>query len=161
MNIFEKNAFKWSTYEANVQSYRSNLFSTQSILLAVCAFLLDRNSMILTIGISFIGLFQMWYIWFRVILTRVLIVDFYKNDLNIKYNNKGKQISDCNDPLKEKTYIKNKKIRQNINLNEGIGNNIRMTRFKLDVLIPISISIIWIIFILYSFSIKFGFNFNI
>jgi len=38
---FEPND-EWKTHDSNVQAYRSNLFSTQSILLAVVAIMLDK-----------------------------------------------------------------------------------------------------------------------
>jgi hypothetical protein len=157
---------EWKTHDSNVQTYRSNFFSTQSILLAVVAIILDKNN-ILTIIISIISLFQMWYIWFRVISTRIFIVDYYKYGMNKIFDNNGNYIplkTKCNDYLHEDIYATDKKIRNKINKNitELWGrktkfgknlkfNNFRLTRVKLDILIPISITLIWIFFLTNAF----------
>ena len=35
----------WSTYEANLQAYRSNFLSSQSIMLAVGAIIIDKSKL--------------------------------------------------------------------------------------------------------------------
>ena len=148
---------EWATYEANVQAYRSNFLSSQSILLAVGAFVIEK-SMILTILISAIGLFQMWFIWHRVICNRVLIVDYHKFGMPDIFDNNGNYCPSGiknNDYLEEETYVKNKAIRNKIN--EKLGEirrkkftNTRKSRKKIDWMIPISFTPIWIIYIVYG-----------
>jgi hypothetical protein len=162
---FEPND-EWKTHDSNVQAYRSNLFSTQSILLAVVAIMIDKNN-ILSILISIVGLFQLWYIWFRIISTRIFIVDYHKYGMNKIFNNKGKLIlSDikCDDYLREDIYATNKKVRHRVNKNitklwgrkNKYGQNLkfinfRMTRLKLDIIIPISMTLVWIFFLINAF----------
>jgi len=161
---FEPNDI-WETYDSNVQAYRGNFFSTQSILLAVVAIILDKNN-ILTILISIIGLIQLWYIWFRVITTRIRIVDYHKYGMNKIFNKKGdfspSKIMSGN-YLREDAYANDKTIRQKVNKKmsalwerknkrgqELKFRNFRMTRVKLDIIIPVSITLIWTFFIVNS-----------
>ncbi len=48
---------EWGIYEANVQSYRSNFLSSQSLLLAIGAITLEKN-MWLTVIIALIAVIQ-------------------------------------------------------------------------------------------------------
>jgi hypothetical protein len=162
---FETND-KWEIYEANVQAYRGIFFSTQSILLAVVAIVIEKNT-ILTILISIIGLFQMWYIWFRVIFIRICIVDFHKYGMNKIFDNEGNYpplYIPCENYLREDIYAKDRKIRKKVNKvmsklwerktvkgKELKFDNLRMTRIKLDILIPASITLIWIFFFTNAF----------
>jgi len=156
----------WETYDTNVQAYRGNFFSTQSILLAVVAFILEKHN-ILTIFISIIGLFQMWYIWFRVISTRIRIVDYHKYGMNKIFDNEG-NFSPSNVHskicLREDVYANEGKIRHKVNkkmsklwgrkTNHGQKlkfRNFRMTRVKLDIIIPISITAIWLFFLVNAY----------
>lgn len=59
----------WSTYEANLQAYRSNFLSSQSIMLAVGAIIIDKSK-IATILIAVIAVFQIIYVWLPVIYYR-------------------------------------------------------------------------------------------
>ena len=40
---FESNSSEWSAYEANIQADRSNFYSTQSILLAAGAIVIEKK----------------------------------------------------------------------------------------------------------------------
>jgi hypothetical protein len=158
---------RWMTYEANVQAYRSNFLSSQSILLAVGAIVLGK-SLILTIIISAIGIFQMWLIWYGVIAIRTRIVDYYKYSMSLGINklfdNKGNLVSSnvpCSEYLNENTYATNAGIRDKIN--EYISknwerktkfSNNRTTRVKLDIILPVSITFIWAVFIFYDVLVK-------
>ena len=144
---------KWSTYEANVQSYRSNMIASQSFLLSVGAILLDKSTCSLLICAS-IALIQLWFIWYRVIRVRTIIADFYKFNLSNRFSECGNPLTNGQCPLTEDTYLKKKHIRKIVNArlaqDEGkpkLKRNMRTTRFKLDLLLPISFTIIWISFI--------------
>lgn len=50
----------WSLYDSIVQSYRSNMIASQSLLLAVEAILFERSILLESI-ICVIGLIQLWY----------------------------------------------------------------------------------------------------
>lgn len=146
---FDSNA-RWSTYEANVQAYRSNMIASQSFLLAVGAILLEKNAVLLGVCVV-VALFQLWYIWYRVIRTRTIIVDFYKFQLFEKFNLNGAMLSDGEESLSEEEYLKNVQIRRKVNEQLAkdkhkpkLRHNLRLTRVKLDLILPISFSIIWV-----------------
>jgi hypothetical protein len=156
----------WKTYDSNVQSYRSNLFSTQSILLAVVAIILDKATfltMLTSVLIPVIGLIQMWVIWFPIIRKRIRIVDYYKYGMGKIFDNEGNfllsgvQFDNC---LKEDVYANDRTIRHKVNriITTRWGRktkkgekilpfgNFRMTRIKIDILIPVSFTLIWVFF---------------
>lgn len=153
------NETNWSVYEANVQAYRSNFISSQSFMLAVAAIVLDK-SFVLTFIISTLSIIQIWYIWFRIIHIRTIVVDFYKYQM-YKYfdNNGGLKDNNTINYLCENTYVRNKFIRKKVNENmskffnrgEKTFHNFRLTRIKIDIIIPILFTIIWIAFLCYSF----------
>ncbi|MBR3904226.1 MAG: hypothetical protein IKJ51_00750 [Clostridia bacterium] len=139
---------KWSTYEANVQAYRSNMIASQSFLLAVGALLLEKSFVLLSVCVA-VAMIQLWYIWFRVIWARTKIVDYYKFDLRNRYDAQGKPAENAEDFLDEDTFIHNAKVRNHVYENLGmykkkLKQKFRTTRFKLDVLIPVSFSVIWL-----------------
>lgn len=141
---------RWSTYEANVQSYRSNMIASQSFLLAVGAVLLEKNSFLLGVCVS-IALFQLWYIWYRVIRIRTIIVDYYKFDLCNRFSACGNKLESNECHLTEDIYLKNTSIRRKVNLQLAedekrpkLKHNLRLTRVKLDLILPITFTIIWI-----------------
>lgn len=150
----------WSIYEGNVQAYRSNFISSQSFMLAVAAMVLDK-SFILTFIISAVSIIQIWYIWFRVIHVRTIIVDFYKYQMYVHFDEngdlKGKNTINF---LCENTYVTNKYIRKKVNQNmtkyfnrgKKVFHNLRLTRIKIDLIIPILFTIIWTAFLIYSFE---------
>lgn len=174
---------KWGTYESNVQMYRSNFISSQSFFLAVGAILLAKGTLLLVIILALIAAVNIWYIWFRIILSRIRIVDFHKFNMGkrfaLKVGSSGeKEVvmtddSENTDYLKirEKDYVGNRQIRKGINRlmtektemreqwsassDKGRFKNMRTTRLKIDVFIPISFSLVWLIFIGYSIYITY------
>lgn len=147
---------KWATYEANVQSYRSNFLSSQSIMLAVGAITL-QESYILTLIIAIIAIIQMWYIWFRVIYCRCIIVDYYKFLMYEHFDELGNiRNENSKSYLSEYAYVKKRKIRKNVNYNMRYiygrnkkFTNMRVTRIKIDVILPITMTAIWLAFVFY------------
>lgn len=147
---------QWSVYEANVQCYRSNFFSSQSFLIASGAITLSQDSPWLLYVVAAIALYQMWYIWYRVILIRIRIVDYWKYNLKRSYDSHGNktQIEPCpEDCLGETAYATNSEIRNKVNKNIGEERGIkfenrRLTRRKLDIHIPVSFTLVWIAFLL-------------
>lgn len=148
---------KWSTYEGNIQAYRSNFLASQSIMIAVGAMLLKESWFLVGI-VTFIALLQMWYIWFRVIYVRCIICDYHKFAMYDKFNNQGNIRKNNNDSmLQESVYVKSKKVRKKVNKNmerfykySTKFHNMRLTRIKIDIILPITMSIIWITFFVYS-----------
>ena len=169
------NKERWQTYEANVQVYRSNFISSQSFFLAVGAILLGKSPVWIILLLALVAAINIWYIWFRIIISRIRIVDYYKFGIGERFAlsvNKSSQrvvlLSDNPNiknyrQIREKDYVVSRKLRKEINkimsdneelrklwsdsANQGRFHNIRMTRMKIDVLIPILFSLIWIGFI--------------
>ena len=141
---------RWSTYEANVHAYRSNMIASQSFLLAVGAVLLEKSTILVGVCVI-IALFQLWYIWYKVIRARTIISDFYKFHLIENFNLDGGKLSEGETALSEDKYLKNTKIRRKVNAQLAMDrnapklkHNLRLTRIKLDLILPISFSIIWV-----------------
>lgn len=148
---------EWSTYESNVQSYRSNMIASQSFLIAVGAILFKQNICLEFLCIL-VALFQLWFIWFRIIRVRTIIVDFYKFKLGNIFDRYGNLRSEKDvNPLLEDVYVRNRSIRKKVNnklaelySNKKYKHNMRATRCKIDLCIPISFTFIWIAFLLCS-----------
>ena len=154
----DKHESQWTLYDSNVQTYRSNSLASQALLLAVGAFLYKEEYIILLITFL-VAMFQMWYIWYRVIRVRTIISDFHKFNFLYNFssfvNNEGDFEPNTSLPLTEETYTKNTKTRRKANYilanQTGIAKlkyNYRLTRVKLDIMLPLSFSFLWIIIIL-------------
>lgn len=150
----------WSTYEANLQAYRSNFLASQSIMLAVGAIIIDKSK-IAIILVAIIAVFQILYVWLPVIYYRFLLVDFHKYSLGERFDINGEFFeSENKNPLTELVYCKNKVVRRKVNnyistevSRERSFSNWRETRRKIDLIIPISMIVLWVIYILISFEI--------
>lgn len=149
----------WPTYEANLQAYRSIFLSSQSVMLAIGAIIIDK-SRIATVLIAAIALFQILYVWLPVIYYRFLLVDFHKYNLGERFDVNGELIKEnAKEHLTELIYCKNKKIRETVNFyiskeisRERPFSNWRETRRKIDIGIPISMILLWGIYLLVSFG---------
>jgi hypothetical protein len=60
-----------------IQSYRQKFISFESLLLAVGAIVVDKNPVVMVFAAS-IGVVTIWGIWYRIVRSRHLIVDYYK-----------------------------------------------------------------------------------
>lgn len=147
------NKILWSNNEVLIQSYRSCFISSQSLLIAAGSMFFEKSPTIFSV-ICGVALFQMWYIWFRVIRARTITNDFYKHDLNIYVDETGKALSSSADkkPLTEALYRRNYRIRKEANRtiaeitkNPKLKRNFRLTRIKVDILMPVSFTLIWIV----------------
>ena len=92
----------------------------------------DKSSFLFTI-IAAISLFHIWYLWFPVVKARGRIIDYYKYQIG-----KEPDIQICD----ETEYVKDKKKRQRTNSILGVESNWRLTRIKLDIILPIIFSIL-------------------
>ena len=154
----EDHSSQWSVYDSMIQSYRSNSLASQSLMLAVGAVLYNQRFLLLFIAFL-VAMFQMWYIWFRVIRVRSIISDFHKYAFKYNFtsfiNKKGDLEEKPADPITEKIYLKDRKARKKANRNLAekqndprLKYNFRMTRVKLDILLPLSFTFLWIILLL-------------
>lgn len=110
--------------------------------------LLGKNMVLLTVCVV-VAMIQLWYIWFRVIRARTIIVDYYKFDLGSKFNQNGDALRDGEKELDEDTFVRSRAVYHKVRKAMGIEKKklkrtFRTTRFKLDILMPITFSVIWV-----------------
>lgn len=157
-----KHTEQWTLYDSIVQSYRSNFIASQSLMLAVGALFINEN-ILLVLFVAFIAMFQMWYIWFRIIRVRTIIADFHKFNALYDFSNiinaHGALEIETKEPLTEYIYIKDRKIRKQANKNLSLcvekpelKHNFRLTRIKLDIILPTTFSLIWIAIVIYCIN---------
>lgn len=130
----------WATYEANVQAYRGSFNSTQSILLAFGALVYSQSNTNIFTLICAISLIQIWWIWFRVIRSRIFIVDYHKIFIDQKYITPSPE-----DKIGEKEYVKNSAARKKFNEDAKMDTNWRQSRKKMDIYLPIMYTVLWLI----------------
>ena len=150
IKVSDNNIGMWSVFESNVQTYRANMISSQAFLLAAGAVFV-KESFELEVACVILALMQLWYIWFRIIRCRTIIVDFYRYNLNEKFNNVGEKKRPFDNPLESEIYLKNRVIRKKVN--ECIfksGRRVKWTRIKLDIIMPISFSVMWVLMLAVS-----------
>ncbi|MCM1159368.1 MAG: hypothetical protein NC300_11395 [Bacteroidales bacterium] len=148
---------RWSVYEANLQSYRSMFLSSQSIMLAVGA-IITGKSVIATVVVAIVAVFQIIYVWLPVIYYRFLLVDFYKYSMGENFDAYGNLKEEKESlMLTEQIYCKNKDIRKKVNSTISVNQNSerafsnwRETRKKIDIVIPVSMIMLWIMYVLIS-----------
>lgn len=129
---------KWSVNENLLQHYRSIFISSQSFIIAVGAIMVGKPSWIF-IPIFLISLIMIWFIWFPVVKSRHRIVDYYKYSLEL-------DDTLIKNLCTETEYVNDKRKRNEANklFKNDIGNW-RSTRIKVDLILPISFSVIWLI----------------
>ncbi|HWU98217.1 MAG TPA: hypothetical protein VN114_06870 [Oxalicibacterium sp.] len=126
---------RWSINESLLQSYRSIFISSQSFLLAVGAIVSGKSGVVLY-ATAAISLVMIWAIWFPVVRSRHLIVDYYKFGMM--------------DFCDEDEYVNKRDVRDNANRQFKIGTNWRKTRKKLDLYTPILVSLVWVVLVIYE-----------
>lgn len=155
-NEFEpSNEAKWVASDSTVQAYRSNFLASQSFLLAVGAILLGKSALLVFL-VAGLALLSIWYIWFRVITIRKRVADYYQFGIGDRFNITSTQ------------YIKDKEKRRDVynaitdswDRSEHLPNGTtkkekfktnRLTRLKLDIFIPIIMTLVWVGFIINEF----------
>lgn len=129
----------WATNEGLLQGYRSTFIGSQSFLLAIGVLLLDKSlQMWMMLVMALISGGIIVYIWIPVVRARALIVDYYKIQLDHDFSNLK---NFCEN---EHIYIHNKKGRKLMNKEAGLESNWRLTRIKVDMLLPAIFFIIWV-----------------
>lgn len=148
----------WAINDANLQSYRNMYLSSQSIMLAVGAILIEKG-VILVVLLAIIALVQIYWIWVPIMYYRGIIVDFYKFKLGEHFDWNGDFVEEIAEhPLTDSIYCDNKKIREKVNYlyydkvyKEKPFSNRRTTRCKLDILMPISMTLMWVLYIVIAY----------
>lgn len=129
---------RWSVNESLLQSYRSIFISSQSFLIAVGAILLDAKTPVWLLAlIAGLALLMIWYLWFRVVVSRHRAVDYYKFQIDKKT---PENFFNC---CTEREYISNSLKRTSINCALQ-KKNWRPTRIKVDFLLPLIFTSIWL-----------------
>ena len=149
----------WPAYEANLQAYRTNFLLSQSVMLAVGAIIMDKSLLALLL-VAIISVFQICYIWIPVIYYRALLVDFHKHGLGERFDDRGDPLDEnSRSKLTELSYCKNIEVRKKVNLylseevvRERPFRNLRTTRKKMDAVLPVSMLLIWGVYLLYAFG---------
>jgi len=131
---------RWNVNETLLQSYRSIFISSQSFILAVGAIVLDKSIFIL-FSIAIMSLVMIWVVWFPVVVSRHRIVDYYKYRAL-----KPTDIPDCS----ESQYVHDPVKRKQANEVFGINTNWRLTRIKLDCVLPIMFTLVWSLLLGYA-----------
>lgn len=148
---------QWSTYEANVQAYRSLSVSSQSLFLTVGAILLGWDLRIPFFTVLAMAMITTWYIWFPAIFSRTAIVDFHKFRLGDRFDKNGdvQAKGDKGSRLDERDYARvtnlalRRRVYEHLSRPGYKHRTIRVTRRKLDVYLPILFTIVWVIFAVY------------
>ena len=135
---------RYTVNETLLQSYRTIFISSQSFLLAVGAIVAGKNPGVLFIT-AVLSLVMIWFIWFPVVRARHRIVDYYKI---------YKMLSATDiERLSENEYVHDHILRAKANKLFGI-TNWRETRIKIDIMIPVLFSLIWIVLFLSELGIE-------
>lgn len=153
---------QWSTYESNVQAYRGLSMSAQALYLAVGAILLGTGMRLPFFTVFILAMVTTWYVFFPVIFARTAIVDYHKFDLGSRFDEVGlPRAAESSARLSERAYASvtrgralRARVASHIDMPPGQKfRTMRQTRLKLDLFIPISITIVWAIFAAYIVAI--------
>jgi hypothetical protein len=141
---------KWSVNESLLQSYRQIFISSQSFILALGVIALDRpiSDSWLIVVLAVLSFIMIWYIWFRVVQSRHMVVDYYKYLLKKNQEDQKAIMLECS----EEDYLRNEKKRKWANESLGIPKEWRLTRIKVDLMLPIIFSVIWILLLVINWD---------
>lgn len=130
---------QWEMNEKLLQQYRLISILSQSVNVLIGAVLLTAEiSKWGYVFITVVFLFITWGIWFPVLRSRALLVDYYKYQV---LQNKPAACS-------AKEYIHDRSKRKEFNLHYDVSKNFRVTRMQLDRILPGIYSLVWLIFVL-------------
>lgn len=127
---------RWSANEALLQSYRSIFISSQSFLLTAGAVLTGKSPTLLFV-VAGAALVMIWLVWFPVVRAPLRIVDYHKYAAALASEALANLCS-------EHQYVHDPSSRIKANALLGIATNWRATRVKMDILLPILFSALWV-----------------
>lgn len=151
---------QWAVFEANVQAYRQLSVGSQGLLLTAGSVLLSQSLRMPFLTIFVISMIVTWYVYFPVIFARTAIVDFHKFALGKNFDRTGHRVAGGPNyhPLSERDYGKltNFRLRQAVYNELSVPGRepfrtVRVTRKKLDVMLPTLMTVAWIILVIDSF----------
>jgi hypothetical protein len=134
------NKEKYRTNEMNLQSYRLMFIPLEAILI-VAGITVYEKPRFLFLFLMAVSLYTIWGLWFPIVRSRQKVVDYYK------YQSTPDRIRDLGVDLE--SYIHDKEIRQKVNDQLGISANWRKTRRKIDFILPVLFTLIWLVLLIY------------
>ena len=149
---------QWATYQADVQSYRGFAMTAQSLHLVVGAILLAAGMRMPFFVVLLLAMVSLWGIFFPVIFARTAVEDYHKYNFRDRFDSDGNEVTDGSDfePLIERAYarfLEGRRLRKRVyaqmhrHMPEGERfRTIRQTRARLDLMLPISITVVWAAF---------------
>ena len=137
---------KWDVNENLLQSYRSISIASQSFLLAVGS-LLDQDLFLFLVILASLSIFMLWFIWYEVVQFRHFAVDYYKYIL--KLPREQQLIFSKLYPFDD--YMEDSTIREKARDLLKIPTYWRKTRKKIDRWIPIILTVIWILLVIFKY----------
>ena len=141
---------KYKINEELLQSYRQIFIGSQSFFLAVGTILFTsvKNLDCLLLLLTSINVFIIWFVWFRVVRVRHLIVDFHKYYYEYLKNNREIPDGVCN--IKEYIDVFKWKKRKETTRRLGFKRNWRLARIKIDLILPITFTFVWLLLAFYG-----------
>ncbi|MCB2203015.1 hypothetical protein KQH56_03325 [bacterium] len=130
--------------DANLQSYRLFSLIVQSALLIVAALLLGTAPLVAML-VSFIGIGFIWLIWSPVVISRQLMVDYYKRQAE------GFILPDGVCTVRE--YVQNIDGKRDLVNLKYFGNtsNGQTTEVKIDRWTPLLFTVLWLLLFVVGF----------
>lgn len=135
---------RWTVNESLLQSYRSTFISSQSFLLAVGAIVVGKSAALAYLT-ALVGLVVIWFIWFPVVRARHKIVDYYKYSAILSPESLFELCT-------EDQYMRSEAHYRKANTILGISTHWRETRVKIDVILPLLFSVIWVALVAHQCS---------
>lgn len=129
----------WEANERLLQTYRLIFIPSQSFMLAVGAIVWGKSLFVL-VGVGLISVGIIWGLWVPIVFARHKLVDYYKHASVLTEPQRSTLCSEAD-------YVKNPVQRCKANEQLKIRSNLGVTRIKIDIVIPASFTLIWLIFV--------------
>jgi hypothetical protein len=93
--------------------------------------------------VALMALAMIWIVWFPVVRARIYIVDYYKYAATLSPENASRLCS-------EHDYVLKANLRANANILFGITSNWRTTRIKMDIVLPLLFTALWLVLVVHE-----------
>lgn len=134
------NRDKYRINEMNLQAYRLMFIPLEAILVVAGIAVYDKPRF-LFLSLMAMSLYSIWGLWFPIVRSRQKVVDYYK------YQSTPDRIRELGVDLE--SYIHDREARRKVNDELGISANWRKTRRKIDFILPVLFTLIWMVLLLY------------
>lgn len=139
-------ATRWAVYESNVQQYRILSATVQSFLLAVAGIWANPpapRGIVLIVCMAILGVLHIYFVWLPVVFARVLILDYYKGQLEMGADLREKLVVECTEQEFVRDVTKREQTARTYFAPE-LRQPLRSTRAKLDRWVPWGYTLIWV-----------------